>query len=329
MSKSWKEVWDAMPGPRTKREYFFLYLKAFAMGTADLVPGVSGGTIAFITGIYDQLLESVAALNSQLFKKIISFDIKGALSMVHLRFLIPLAIGILSAMLLLARLMHYLLNEHKIHTWAAFFGLISASIVIVYRHQENPKAPINIVMLIIGSIIGYIMVSLIPVSTPDEYWFFYLCGIIGITAMILPGLSGSFLLLILGKYEQMTAAIKNPFIMDNFILMLIFFAGTITGLLSFTKILNWFMKNYRCETMAFLSGLLIGSIKKVWPWKEVLETTMIRGKERILREANILPPSMDGETIFALALIVVGFLAVLLVEYYSEGKKSRGVSSAG
>lgn len=322
----------AMPGPVTKRDYFFLYLKAFAMGTADLVPGVSGGTIAFITGIYDQLLESVAALNTKLFKTFLSFDIKGALSMVHLRFLIPLSIGILSAMLLLARLMHYLLNEHKVLTWATFFGLISASILIVYRHQENPKNPINILMLIIGTIVGYIMVSLIPVTTPDEYWFYYLCGIIGITAMILPGLSGSFLLLILGKYEQMTSAIKNPFLMDNFTIMLIFFAGTITGLLSFTKILNWFMKHYRCQTMAFLSGLLIGSIKKVWPWKVTLESTIVRGKEKILREANFFPTAWDSEQIFAIALIVVGFFAVLFVEYYSEDKKNNhksGVSSAG
>lgn len=326
--KTWKDVWMAMPGPESKKEYLFLYMKAFAMGTADLVPGVSGGTIAFITGIYDQLLESVAALNSDLIKKLLKFDIKGALSMMHLRFLIPLSVGILSAMLLLARLMHYLLNEHKVLTWAAFFGLISASIVIVYRHQDKPKDPFNIFMLLIGTAVGYIMVSLIPVTTPDAYWFYYLCGIIGITAMILPGLSGSFLLLILGKYEQMTSAIKNPLILDNFIVMLIFFAGTLTGLLSFSKILNWLMKKYRSQTMAFLSGLLIGSIKKVWPWKTTLESTIVRGKEKILREANYFPSNWETQEFIALGLIVIGFFAVLFVEYYSEDKKS-GVSSAG
>jgi putative membrane protein len=156
------------------------------------------------------------------------------------------------------------------------------------------------------------------VSTPDDYWFIYLCGIIGITAMILPGISGSFLLLILGKYEYITGALKNPFEEGALVLIGIFLCGTVTGLLGFSKVLNYFMKNFRENTMAFLTGILIGSMKKVWPWKEVLESKMIRGKVRVIRDANIFPDNFTFETNMAFALIIVGFITVLFLESKSR-----------
>ena len=158
------------------------------------------------------------------------------------------------------------------------------------------------------------MVSLIPVDTPDAFWFIYLCGIIGITAMILPGLSGSFLLLILGKYEYITGALKNPFAEGAPLILIVFLMGTATGLLSFSKILNFFMKNYRVKTMAFLTGILIGSMKKVWPWKEVLESKIVRGKTKIIREMNIMPTEFNNEVVVAIALMLIGFIFVLVLE---------------
>ena len=320
---SWKEAWDKTPGPVTKSDYLKLGAKGFCMGTADLIPGVSGGTIAFITGIYDHLLEAVASLDKRFFKNLLTLNIKEALSQVHVRFILPLAIGMITAILSLARLMHYLINEQPIPTWALFFGLIAASIVVVGKDLDQPRKASNLVLIALGAIFAWMMVSLIPVSTPSDWWFIYICGVIGITAMILPGLSGSFLLLILGKYEYITGAVKNPFVLDNLSILAIFLCGTISGLLGFSKILNYFMKHYRNQTMAILTGILIGSMKKVWPWKEVLETKIVRGKVRILREANILPSDMNSETVLAIVLIVVGFVVVLVMDNYGSKRNSN------
>jgi len=319
--KNWKEAVMASPGPRTRKEYLTLYIKAFCMGIADLIPGVSGGTIAFITGIYEGMLDAAGSVNKRSLHALLRFDVKSFLSIVHIRFLVPLVFGILSAIFLLARLMHFLINDHPIPTWATFFGLIGASIIVIFRELDHPKKMKNLVPLIIGAIFAWIMVSLIPVDTPTDSWFIYLCGIIGITAMILPGLSGSFLLLILGKYEFITGAVKNPFVDGHFTILLIFACGTLTGLAGFTRVLNWFLKHYRSQTMAFLTGILIGSMKKVWPWKEVLETKVVRGKVRVLRDANILPHEFNTEVILAIILCLLGFCAVLWME--SKTRKSR------
>ncbi len=293
------------------------------MGIADLIPGVSGGTIAFITGIYEGMLDAASSVNKRSLSALMRFDIKGFLSIVHIRFLVPLVVGILSAIFLLARVMHYLINEQPIPTWATFFGLIAASIIVIFKELDHPKAPKNLIPLVIGAVFAWIMVSLIPVDTPTESWFIYLCGIIGITAMILPGLSGSFLLLILGKYEFITGAVKSPFVDGNFVTLLTFACGTLTGLAGFTRILNWFLKHYRSQTMAFLTGVLIGSMKKVWPWKEILESKIVRGKVRILRDANVLPTELNGEVILAIALCILGFVAVLWME--SKSRKMNQV----
>ncbi|EQC46613.1 DUF368 domain-containing protein [Bacteriovorax sp. Seq25_V] len=311
---SWRDAWHEGPGPKTRSEFIILYMKGFLMGIADLIPGVSGGTIAFITGIYSLFLDSIASINKEFFTHLLKLDFKSALSVIHLRFIIPVLFGILSAMLTLARLMHYLMNEHPIPTWATFFGLICASIFIIWKQLDKAFSPKMMFAIIVGTVFAYIMVSLIPVETPENFWFIYLCGIIGITAMILPGLSGSFLLLILGKYEYITGMLKNPFADGALAVILVFSMGTVTGLLGFSKILNFFMREYRQVTMAFLTGVLIGSMKKVWPWKEVLESVEIRGKVKVLREINIVPASMDMENVIAFTLLVIGFLVVIGLE---------------
>jgi len=318
--KSWKEAWEDGPGPRSKAEYIVLMLKGFLMGIADLIPGVSGGTIAFITGIYETLLDAIASVDKEFFSYLLKLDFKNALAKVHLRFIVPVFVGIATAMVSLARVMHYLMNEHPIPTWGMFFGLIAASIIVIWKQLDNHFAPKNMAMIIFGGALAWVVVSLIPVSTPDDYWFIYLCGIIGITAMILPGISGSFLLLILGKYEYITGALKNPFAEGSLVLIAVFLCGTVTGLLGFSKILNYFMKNFRETTMAFLTGVLIGSMKKVWPWKEVIESKMVRGKLRVLRDANTFPDTFSLETTVAFSLILVGFVTVLLLESQSRKK---------
>ena len=315
---SLKEAWETGPGPRSKKDYIILYIKGFLMGIADLIPGVSGGTIAFITGIYDTLLDAAASIDKTFIKHVLKFEIKAAIAHLHFRFIIPLVFGMFTAMITLARVMHYLINEQPIPTWALFFGLIGASIIVIWNKLDDHFSPVNLLIISIGAIFAYIMVSLIPVDTPDALWFIYLCGIIGITAMILPGLSGSFLLLILGKYEYITAALKNPFAEGAPLILVIFIMGTATGLMSFSKILNFFMKNYRVKTMAFLTGILIGSMKKVWPWKEVLESKIVRGKTKTIREMNIMPTEFNNEVMVAIALMLIGFIFVLVLEKKSS-----------
>jgi putative membrane protein len=288
------------------------------MGAADVVPGVSGGTVALVTGIYENLLAAISFFNAKFIKNILSFRIKEALHGMHIRFLVVLFSGILFALFSLARLMHYLMTEHSVLTWSAFFGLVLASIVVVFRQLDAPFSPKNMICLIVGGIFSYICVSLIPVSTPNDLWFIYLCGVIGISAMILPGLSGSFLLLILGKYAYITGAVKNPFAEGAFIILIVFAAGSATGALGFSKILNYFLNNYRSSTMAALVGILIGSIKKVWPWKEVLKSEVIRGKTKVLQEAVYVPESFNSEVAWGIALAAAGFIGVLLLEHVSS-----------
>lgn len=321
-SQTWRDAIETSPGPKVKKEYIVLYIKGFMMGIADLIPGVSGGTIAFITGIYENLLDAISSFNKDVITKLLKFQIKDALSQVHIRFLAALMMGIFTAIFSLARVMHYLMNEHPVPTWAAFFGLIGASIVVIWNQLENHSSPENIFWLSLGAIVAYVTVGLIPVTTPFDWWFIYLCGIIGITAMILPGLSGSFLLLILGKYEYITGAIKNPFVAENFITLVTFSLGSLTGLLAFTRVLNFFLKNYRNHTMAFLTGILIGSLRKVWPWKEVLSTKIIRGKVRVLEDANIIPQDFNSEFFIAIAFIILGFVGVLYLEKLGRGRKA-------
>lgn len=310
---TWPEAFQASPGPSTKKEAFTLYLKGLCMGAADLIPGVSGGTVAFITGIYEDLLDAISSLNRDLVATVFRLDFKMALTKVHAKFLAVLFTGILTSIFALATLMHYLMNHHKILTWSLFFGLITASIIVIFRQLERPMHLANLVWITFGSIFAYMIVGLIPVTTPTELWFIFICGLISISAMILPGLSGSFLLLILGKYEFVTGALRDPFAPGHWGVLFTFVAGALVGALGFTKVLNWFLKHYRSFTMAFLTGVLIGSMRKVWPWKEVLETQMISGKERILREVNIWP-SIDTQSLLALGIMVIGVFMVLWLE---------------
>lgn len=318
---SWKESLQHSPGPKTTLDYLRLFIKAVLMGVADLIPGVSGGTIAFVTGIYEDLLDAISSINRSVIKKLFAFKLKEVLQEIHLRFLATLLTGILLTIFTLARLMHYLMTEHAVLTWSLFCGLIAASTVVIFRQLDRPGRKENLIPLTLGAIIAYAVVSLIPVETPEQLWFIFICGLISISAMILPGLSGSFLLLILGKYEYITGAVKAPFVEGNFSILLTFAFGAIVGALGFTKILNWFLKHYRSQTIAALTGILIGSMNKLWPWKVTIESKWVRGKERIIQEANFMP-DLTSETWIAFVLMVIGFLFVM----YLEGKSRKKIS---
>ena len=300
-----------------------LYLKGFAMGMADIIPGVSGGTIAFITGIYEDLINAISSLDHNFIKNILSFNFKGAFKEIPLNFLIPLFFGIICAILLTSRVVHYLLDNYSIYTWAFFFGLIISSVIFLGKEINGLFSPKNLLALFLGTGLGYIIVSLVPVNTPNNYFYTFFAGMIAICAMILPGISGAFLLLILGKYAYVTGALKNPFLSNNFFSIIIFCMGCLLGLISFSKFIKWALNRHHSVMMAILTGFMIGSLKKVWPWKIALETKVIRDKTYILKEASFFP-NLDMQFYIALAFFILGFIIVQVLE-----RSNRGVSSAG
>ena len=312
---TWKKAWMASPGPKTFTEHAYLFFKGVGMGTADIVPGVSGGTIAFITGIYEALLTAIASINSRLVLQVLRLNLKQALAGLHLRFLVTLVCGIALAVISTSHLMHYLLTEHAVQTWSVFFGLITASILVV-AHSINKRFT-TFPALILGAILAYGITGLIPLYTPEEPWFIFFSGMIAICAMILPGLSGSFILLILGKYAFITAALRNPVNPDNLEIILIFITGCLVGILGFSRILRYGLARWHDYTLALLTGIMLGSMRKVWPWKITLESQIIRGKEHVLREENVWP-LLDFEFGIALLLMLTGFTLVMLLDKISR-----------
>jgi len=293
--------------------------KGMGMGIANIIPGVSGGTIALITGIYDDLLSAIKSANTKMVGHLLTFDLKSALSELHIRFILSLFLGIGIAVLSLARIMNYLLHHHAMLTWSMFFGLIAASIWVVGRQVEKWDPGTGISFLF-GAVSAYVIVNLVPATTPEDLWFIFLSGMLAICAMILPGLSGAFILLILGKYEYIIATLKNPFLSENIGIILVFISGCAVGLAGFARFLKLLLQKYHSLTLAFLTGLMFGSMRKVWPWKETLETAMIHGKLRVLKEKNVLPQAIDSELAFAICLIIVGFVAVFALERLSHNR---------
>ena len=290
------------------------------MGTADIVPGVSGGTIAFITGIYEALLTAISSINSRFILQILQLNFKQAIAGLHLRFLVTLVFGIALAIISTSHLMHYLLTVHPTQTWSVFFGLITASIIVVGHSINNRFASLPTVIL--GILLAYGITGIIPLHTPEDPWFIFFSGMIAICAMVLPGLSGSFILLILGKYAFITAALRNPFNLDNLEIILIFIAGCLIGILGFSRILRYGLVRWHDFTLAILTGIMIGSMRKVWPWKITLESQIIRGKEYVLREENVWP-LLDFEFWIALLLMGVGFVLVILLDKISRKRTER------
>ena len=317
---TWKKAWLTSPGPKTFAEHAYLFLKGVGMGTADIVPGVSGGTIAFITGIYEALLTAISSINSRFILQILRLNFKQAIAGLHLRFLVTLVFGIALAIISTSHLMHYLLTVHPTQTWSVFFGLITASIIVVGHSINNRFARVPTVIL--GILLAYGITGIIPLHTPEDPWFIFFSGMIAICAMILPGLSGSFILLILGKYAFITAALRNPFNLDNLEIILIFIAGCLIGILGFSRILRYGLVRWHDFTLAILTGIMIGSMRKVWPWKITLESQIIRGKEYVLREENVWP-LLDFEFWIALLLMGVGFVLVILLDKISRKRTER------
>ena len=253
-------------------KYITVAVKGACMGAADVIPGVSGGTIAFIMGIYDEFVGSLASINAEAVKLLFSGKFKAFWKHINGNFLLSLIIGIGISIISLASLMQYLLRWHPIQTWAFFFGLIVASSIFILRGIKGWKLR-DILFIILGVGLGVTVCTLSPTQTPDAYWFIFLSGAIAICAMILPGISGSFILLILGKYEFIMGSISDLVagvnVGQNLLIMGVFIIGAVTGILAFSKFLHWLLARWQKETMIVLAGFIIGSLVKVWPWSNM------------------------------------------------------------
>jgi len=297
---------------RTLKDYLLISLKGIGMGAADVVPGISGGTIAFITGIYEELINSIKSINKDAIVKLAKEGVLSFWKHINGSFLIALFLGIGISIVSLAKGITYLLNHHPILVWAFFFGLIVASAIVVGRNIKKWRIAEILFLLIGGGIAFYITIAT-PAETPEAAWFIFISGMIAICAMILPGISGSFILLLLGKYSFILAAVSS----FNFKTIAVFATGCIVGLLSFSHVLSWMFKKHYSITIAVLTGFMVGSLNKVWPWKKVLEyRANSHGESVPFIEQSISPLNYDGEPqlILAIVLAIVGFGIVFLIE---------------
>lgn len=295
------------------------------MGAADVVPGVSGGTVAFITGIYDELLLSINAIDAEAFRLLVRFRLVEFWQKVNGKFLVVLFAGIVTSLLSLAKLMVYLLQHHPIKIWSFFFGLILISAPLVLR--EIRKWNVSVVLaFLVGCAIAFAITVLSPTQTPNGIWFIFISGAIAICAMILPGISGAFILLLLGKYTYMIGALTQ----FRIGVILAFIAGCIVGILSFSRFLSFILKNYHSATVALLAGFMLGSLNKVWPWREVLEyVTNSEGQQVPVFDRSILPwnylevTGKDPQVFQAIIMMALGVFIVVLIEKIAERLKTK------
>lgn len=295
---------------RSFTDYIVLSVKGFCMGASDVVPGVSGGTMAFILGIYEELIDAIKSFDLKGLQFLVTLKFRPLLDRISWQFLLAVGIGILAAIFSLSKLLSWLLQNRPIFIWSFFLGLILASVLSVSRRVEAWRI-LTWLCLVGGTLGSYFLVGLVPVATPNDYWFLFLCGAVAICAMILPGISGSYILVLLGKYQYVLDAVNYR----DFLVLGLVAAGACVGIIAFSRILGWLLKNYHDLMVATLTGLMIGSLRKVWPWKETLESVVdSHGQMVPLVQSNILPGQWNVEVLAAISLMVAGLLAVLFLD---------------
>ncbi|MGB5699921.1 DUF368 domain-containing protein, partial [Muriicola sp.] len=277
-------------GDRSFLQYLILTLKGIAMGAADVVPGVSGGTIAFISGIYEELITSINQVNLSLLKTLRTQGLAATWKQVNGNFLISIFLGIAISIITLAKLISWLLINQPVLLWSFFFGLVIASIIFVAKGIEKWNLAAFIV-LALGAGVAYYITQLPPVENTESLPYLFLSGALAICAMILPGISGAFILVLLGSYKTILDAVHER---DIAILATVF-TGAVFGILSFARLLKWMFQHYKNITLALLTGFIIGSLSKIWPWKEVLTSKVFDGKTIPVLEKNVSPLSYEGD----------------------------------
>ncbi|GAA3509290.1 DUF368 domain-containing protein [Aquimarina addita] len=318
---------------RSLKDYLVISLKGLAMGAADVVPGVSGGTIAFISGIYEELIATINTLGFSFFKVWKKEGFISSWKTHNLSFLLALFTGIAISILSLAKLIKWLLHHEPLFLWSFFFGLVLASILYIGKQISSWNIKV-ILSLILAGVLSYFLTIAEPIASPDSLWYLLFCGFIAIIAMILPGVSGAFILLILGAYQVFIGILnqlrEGLFTMNLEILwqaiykLAIIGIGAIAGLKLFSKILNWMFSNHKNVTLAILTGFMIGSLNKIWPWKKVISwRTDSAGLEVPFIEKSVLPMNYDGDAqlMWVVLFVVIGFCIILLLERLATKKE--------
>jgi len=299
-------------------DYLIISFKGIAMGAADAVPGVSGGTIAFISGIYEELINTISNVNFSLFKTLKKEGVTTFWKQLNGNFLVALLAGILVSYVSFMRLAKYLIENQPILIWSFFFGLIIASIFFVAKQIRTWNLPV-MVSLILGTLVAYYITTIPSMASNENSLFLFFAGALAICAMILPGISGSFILVILGAYKTLSDALHD-FDLKK---VGLFALGALVGILSFSHVLKWLFKNYHNVTLALLTGFIFGSLNKIWPWKEVLTWRENSAGHFVpLMEKSISPYSFNGnpQIVLAITLMFIGFLTIFILEKIGSKK---------
>lgn len=304
-------------------------LKGFGMGAANVIPGVSGGTIALLTGIFTEIIDALNALmDPSSWKMLLKGQFREFWRYIHGTFLVSLMVGVLISIFSLAKLMVYVMHFYPVQTWAFFFGLIIASSVYMIYDIKGWKF-VDSLFFAVGIALGVVICTLSPTTTPDDLWFIFICGAIAVCTMILPGISGSFILVILGKYDYIMQAVNQL----NLPVLLVFGVGCVIGILGFSKFLHWLLKRYERATMLTLVGFVIGALVKVWPWNDmtaVAEGQFLRsgmtaeaaqaGAQALLSAGNAAQ-GIDLQIPGAIIWAIAGLALVAVLEYLSSLQK--------
>ncbi|MFP4662805.1 MAG: DUF368 domain-containing protein [Bacteroidales bacterium] len=291
-------------------------LKGMAMGAANVIPGVSGGTIALITGIFERLINAIKSFNLQALKLVLKGDFKGFARHVDFFFLAFVLFGIALAILTIAKLFDYLFEHYPIHIWAFFFGLVMASVYFVARRIEKWNWAV-VLNFIIGTAAAISISLLTPAAGNSAVWYVMICGMVAACSMILPGLSGSFVLILMGNYQLIMIDAVNNMRMDILIPTVL---GAGIGILAFSWILSWVFKKYRNQTIALLSGFIMGSLGILWPWKNVISETF-NGEIKAVGYEWYLP-QINAEFAVAVVIIIAGFVSIWAMEYAASEKEA-------
>jgi putative membrane protein len=308
------------------KDVVLTFLKGTAMGGADIIPGVSGGTIAFITGIYARLIDAIKAFDGKAIQMLFRGQFKAFWTKIDGAFLFTLFTGILLSIFSLARLISYLLTAYSVQVWSFFFGLIIVSSFFVGKEVSRWNLG-AVLSLVSGILIAFLITAATPAQTPEAIWFIFLAGAVAISAMILPGISGSFILLIFGKYQTVLNAVKS----FDWVIIVTFGLGCVVGILAFSRLISWLLKTYHNLTVALLSGFMIGSLNKVWPWKNVVSYRLnSKGIQVPFIEENVLPieylkvTGKEPHIIEAILFAGFGIFIVVFIELLNKRLTALG-----
>ncbi|MBK8903413.1 MAG: DUF368 domain-containing protein [Anaerolineaceae bacterium] len=314
---------------RTIPEYLGIVARGVCMGASDIVPGVSGGTMAFILGIYEELIDAIRTLGRPHFlEAVFKFRIKDILQILNWEFLLAVVTGIFIAIITLSHALESLLINHPVFLWSFFFGLVLASVLVVSKRVKR-WSPSLVIVLLMGAVAAYLIVGLVPVQTPNDWWFLIVSGAVASCALILPGISGAFLLVLLGKYQYVLGSVNDLRAGDveAAVPLILVAIGAVLGLVTFAQILGWLFKQHHDLTVSLLIGLMVGSLRKIWPWKLDIEWLQDaagqfvldgEGQRLAIKQANIWPDLSSSESLLqfgiAVVLMLAGIGAILLLD---------------